>query len=218
MTLQVLDCEQGSPEWYAARAGIPTASEFATILAKGKDGGASVTRKTYMLKLAGERLTGEPMESHSNGYMDRGKSQEPEARALYAFANDVEPQVVGFIRNGDAGCSPDALIGSAGMLEIKTAAPHILIGTLTRDGFPAEHVAQCQGALWIAEREWIDIAVYHPRLPLFTKRAVRDEVYIRDLARAVDAFNAELSAVVDRVRRYGEPVGAQLAASLGSAA
>ena len=54
--MRIIDCEQGSPEWFKARAGIPTASEFHTVLAKGKGGGESLTRKTYLLKLAGEML------------------------------------------------------------------------------------------------------------------------------------------------------------------
>ena len=62
---------------------------------------------------------------------------------------------------------------------------------------------QCQGALWIAEREWIDIGCYWPKLPLFVKRAYRDEDYIRTLADAVDRFNDELGETVERIRRYG---------------
>jgi hypothetical protein len=34
--LQVIECEQGTDEWFAARAGVVTASEFATVLAKGR--------------------------------------------------------------------------------------------------------------------------------------------------------------------------------------
>jgi hypothetical protein len=63
--MQIIDCEQGSPEWFAARAGIPTASEFHTVMAVGKQGGKSVTRVAYLNKLAGEILTGEPMPSYS---------------------------------------------------------------------------------------------------------------------------------------------------------
>lgn len=203
--MQVFECEQGSPEWFAARAGIPTASEFATVLAKGKNGGESVTRRKYMMRLAGEVLTGAIEETYSNNFMDRGKAQEGEARDLYAFMHDADPQIVGFIRNGDKGCSPDSLLGNDGMLEIKTALPSILIDKLLRGDFPPEHVAQCQGALWVAERAWIDIAIYSPRLPLFVKRARRDEAYIKDLAKAVDAFNAELAHTVDRIRSYSEP-------------
>lgn len=218
--IEISSCEQRSPDWYRLRLGIPTASEFATVLAKGKDGGDSKTRKTYMLKLAGERLTGEPAEAYDNAYMERGRLMEAEARAAYAFIADADCAQVGFIRNGDKGCSPDSLIGDDGVLEIKTAAPHILIGHIARGDFPPEHRAQCQGALWVTERAWIDIAIYWPKLPLFVKRAYRDEDYIASLAKAVDAFNAELAETVERVRRYGQPstLKADLAASLAGEA
>ncbi len=196
-------CEQGSAEWHAVRAGLVTSSEFSTVLAKGKGGGESLTRRTYMHKLAGEILTGECTESYSNGHMERGKALEPEARDLYAFAHDCEPEQVGFITSGRKGCSPDSLIGTVGMLEIKTKLPHLLIDAILKDDFLAEHKAQCQGALWVAERDWIDLAVYWPGLPLFEKRAYRDEAYIAALSEAVDAFNAELDAVVAKIRAYG---------------
>lgn len=201
--MQILTCDQGSEEWFKARMGLPTASEFATVMASGRDGGESKTRKTYMLKLAGEILTGEPMENYSNAHMERGKVMEDEARDLYCMLKDVDPERVGFIVNGPKGCSPDSLINAGGMLEVKTKLPHLLIEVLLADKFPAEHKAQCQGALWVAEREWIDIAVYWPGLPLFVKRATRDEVYIAKLAAEVAKFNDELAETVERVRRYG---------------
>jgi hypothetical protein len=201
--MQIIECEQGSPEWFSARAGMPTASEFATVMASGKGGGESKTRRTYLLKLAGEILTGEPMESYSNAHMDRGKAMEDEARNLYAFMTDADPQQVGFIVNGPKGASPDSLIGANGGLEIKTKLPHLLIDVLLRGEFPAEHKAQVQGCLWVAEREWWDTACYWPGLPLFVKRAYRDEAYITKLAQAVDAFNAELHETVEAIRAYG---------------
>lgn len=203
MSMQIFECDQGSAEWHTIRAGIPTASEFATVLASGKDGGPSRTRRTYMRKLAGEILTGEPAENYSNGYMERGHAMEAEARDLYEFAHEADLTRAGFIRNGDTGCSPDSLVGSAGIVEIKTRCAHLMIETLEADRFPAEHVAQCQGALWVAEREWIDLVCYWPRLPLFVKRAYRDEAYIANLASAVDRFNEELANLVERIRRYG---------------
>jgi hypothetical protein len=204
--MQVFNCEQSSPEWFACRMGIPTASMFATVMAKGKDGGASLTRKTYLYKLAGEIITGEPMENYSNDHMERGKQMEAEARDLYAFMTDLIPQQVGFIRNGNKGCSPDSLIGADGVLEVKSKLPHLTIECLLRGEFPAEHKAQCQGALWVTEREWVDIAVYWKGLPLFIKRAGREADYINKLSSAVDEFNDELAAIVERVKRYGMPM------------
>jgi len=200
--LTVYDCEQGSEDWFRARMGIPTASEFGTVLAP-RAGSEGKMRRTYLHKLAGEIITGEPMERYGNAHMERGHEMEAEARSLYAFMSDADPTQIGFLRNGQKGCSPDSLIGDAGMLEIKTKLPHLLIDCILKDDFPAEHKAQCQGALWVAEREWVDIAVYWPRMPLFVKRAYRDEEYISKLSDAIDAFNADLVAVVDRIKAYG---------------
>jgi hypothetical protein len=197
--IEIITCDQNSAQWHEARRGLVTASRFKDVLAKGE----GKTRRSYMLQLAGELLTGEPHEGFMTADMERGHEMEPDARNMYALMTDASPELVGFIRNGAKGCSPDSLIGDVGMLEIKTKLPHLLIDVLLRDEFPAEHKAQCQGALWVSEREWIDIAVYWPRLPLFIKRAYRDEAYIAGLAAAVDAFNAELADTVERIRSYG---------------
>lgn len=203
--LEVFDCDQNSLAWFEARRGLPTASEFSTVMATGRGGGESKTRRTYMLKLAGEIVTGEVQEGFSNAHTERGHEMEPDARNLYALMTDARPELVGFIRNGQKGASPDSLIGADGLLEIKTKLPHLLIDVLLKDEFPAEHKHQCQGALWVSEREWIDIAVYWPKLPLFIKRAYRDEAFIKELSAAVDAFNSELAEVVEKVRKYGLP-------------
>lgn len=201
--MQVFTCDQGSDEWFAARAGIPTASEFHTVMAVGKQGGKSLTRVDYLNKLAGEILTGEPMSSYSNGDMERGKLMEDEARDLYAFQTGTELQRVGFIRNGDKGVSPDSLIGDKGGLEIKSAAAHVQIKRLLADELPSEHRAQVQGGMWVAEREWWDFISYCPKLPLFIKRVYRDDAYIKSLALAVELFNSELQQTVEYIRRYG---------------
>lgn len=203
MTLQIIDCEQGTPEWHQARLGIPTASMFGTVMASGKTPGSpSLTRAKYMRELVGERITGAAPESYSNVHMERGKAMEAEARDLYAFVHDEPLEIVGFIRNGDKGCSPDSLSGTKGMAEVKTALPHILIETLMADRTPPEHRAQCQGNLWVAEREWIDLIVFWPKMPLFVKRLYRDEAYIADMAKAVSLFNEELAELEAKVRRY----------------
>ena len=51
--IQIFDeIEQGTPDWFECRRGIPTASKFATVMAKGE----GKTRSEYMRKLAGEIL------------------------------------------------------------------------------------------------------------------------------------------------------------------
>lgn len=198
--IQVFNMDQGGDEWFQARIGIPTASKFATVMAKGE----GKTRSEYMRKLAGEIITGEVTESFSNSHTERGKEMEDEARQTYAFINSVEPELVGFIRNGEKGASPDSLIGVIGGLEIKTALPHIQIDRLERNRLPPEHKAQVQGNIWISDREWWDFVSYWPRLPMLCVRVFRDEDYIKTMSDEIDRFNDEKAALIERIRSYGQ--------------
>jgi hypothetical protein len=192
--LIIYDCEQNSPEWLEARRGIPTASRFSDVLAKGQ----GITRKKYLRTLAGEILTGEVAESFSNAHTERGHAMEGEARTMYAFAHDADPVLVGFMRRGRVGASPDSLIDANGLLEIKTKLPHLQIEALEGNKLPSEHVAQVQGQLWVSGREFCDFVSYWPKLPLFCIRVERDEKYIATLAQEVADFIGELDALVAR--------------------
>lgn len=198
------EIEQGTDEWLRVRAGIPTASMFGALA----DRGEGKTRRTYMLKLAGEILTGEPMANFSNQHTRRGHYQEEEARQLYAFMRGVDVDTVGFIRNGDKGGSPDGLVGEDGGVEIKTKLPHLHLDVLLKNEVPEEHLPQVDGLIFVAEREWWDFSSYCRGLKPFIKRVYRDEERIKKLASAVDRFNNELADIVEQVRRGSEPVDA----------
>jgi hypothetical protein len=205
MAIEIFDVAQRSPEWFAIRAGLPTSSMFGTIMAQGRARGEdSKGRASYMRKLAGEILTGIPMESYSNDEMARGIEQEPEILARYCFEHDVEVTPCGFIRNGKKGCSPDGLIGSDGMVQIKSAAPHVMIEILMEyaKGAPKKHLPQCQGELWVAERKWTDLVIgSSPKLPLAVFRLERDQNFINDIETSVHWFNRELAEMVKTIER-----------------
>lgn len=200
MAIEVFDVEQGTPEWFAIRAGIPTASNFAAIMASGKGSEPSKTRRAYMLRLIGERITGEPAETYGNSHTERGVEMEAEAADAYAFETEQTLERVGFIRNGVCGCSPDRLIGGDGMCQIKTALPHIQIERLLKGTLPAEYRPQVQGELMVAERAWNDFVSYWPRLPLMRVRVYRDDAYIAQLDAAIREFVAEMNELESRVR------------------
>jgi len=205
MTVEIIDCEQGSPEWYQARLGIPTASCFKDVKAQGE----GKVRSTYMRRLAGEIITGQPAETFRSPEMERGSRMEDEARANYIFdMASRKVRRVGFVRRAYVGCSPDALLGDDGVLEIKTQKPELLIATHDADRFPPEHIAQCQGALLVTGRKWVDLCVYWPGMPMFVRRAERDEGYIDMLMDELSRFNNELQAMVARVRAYGQRAAA----------
>jgi hypothetical protein len=215
MGIETFNCVQGTPEWFDCRKGIPTASEFKRLMVtKGKGpGGVSLTRVEYLEKLAAEIITGKPAgQTYTNDDMERGKEQEPAARAEYGFRHNIEPAQVGFVRNAAyrCGASPDCLIGDDGGAEIKSVLPHIQIKRKREGAMPPEHVAQVQGSLMVCERDWWDFVSYCPdlgciHLELFEIRVYRDDKYMSQLAEQVARFNEELDALVEKLRR-GDPV------------
>lgn len=203
MTVKIFNCEQNSPEWFACRLGVPTASNFKAIMAKGE----GKTRRSYMYRLAAEIITGDTGENFQSQAMERGKILEDEARNLYEFTCDESLDRVGFVLNGIKGASPDALVGAKGGLEIKTERGDLLVDTILQDTFPTEHKPQVQGNIWTAEREWWDLIIYWPKMPLFRKRVYRDDAYIKTLDSEVSRFHAELQDVVARIKKLGpEPL------------
>lgn len=193
--MQILTLEQGTPEWHAARLGIVTMSELKTLLVKGKGpGGFGTGAISYMHQLIGERITGEPSDTfQGNAHTQRGHELEPVARELYQEAAGLPRlEQVGIILNHRVGYSPDCLVDSNGLAEIKTKLPKYQIELLLGGELPQEHVAQCQGGLWVSEREWIDFVSYWPGMPLFVKRAYRDEALISTIAERVEAFYEEM--------------------------
>lgn len=197
------DIEQGEPEWFECRKGLPTSSQFSVVQASGRGGGESITRAKYLRTLAGEILTGEPAPAgYTNDHMARGHEQEDDARRLFSLITDLEPIQVGFVREGRAGCSPDSLIGDDAGLEIKCAIPSVQIERLQLGRLPPEHAAQVQGSLWVTGRKHWHFVSYCPRLPPLMIKVERDEAYIDRLAKAVEAFNTELDAIVQSIRTY----------------
>ena len=135
--------QQGSQEWKQARCGRVTASRVHDIVAVTRSGGYTSGRKNYLAELVTERLTGQPAPSYQSAAMAYGIECEPEARFAYALAMGVEVEEVGFVPHPTiemAGCSPDGLLRTNGLLEIKcpNSATHIetLLGASIDAGLP----------------------------------------------------------------------------------
>ena len=189
-------CEQRSDEWFQLRLGKVTASHFSTARSNGSG------RKTYMMKLLAERMTGIPHENYSAKWMDEGSELEPEAREYYEKVKGVEVEQIGFVDIGDVGASPDGFVGDEGMIEIKCPFPSTHLGYILKGTFPSEHKAQVQGQLWVCGRKWVDFISYDPRVsnrPMFVIRVNRDEVYISDIAKKINQFVEELKVLEEKV-------------------
>lgn len=195
---------QGSPEWFAARAGKATASRIADIIAKTKSG-PSASRKNYAAQLVCERLTGTVEETFTSKEMAWGTEKEPEARAAYAFlyADGQEVTTAGFVDHPTiamAGASPDGFVGTDGLIEVKCPNSATHIETLLGKSVPGKYVTQMQWQMACTGRAWCDFISYDPRLPdhlqLFVQRVPRDPKFIIELETEVSAFLREVSATV----------------------
>ena len=104
MTARIIDVEQVSAEWFAARLGIVTASKFKDVMAKGRAKGThGAGRRTYMLQLLAERLSGQVAPNWTNEHTARGHEDEPKARDAYQFETGNEVNQVGFIMDDEIG-------------------------------------------------------------------------------------------------------------------
>jgi YqaJ-like viral recombinase domain len=207
--LVILDVVQGTEDWFRARMGMPSASNFHTVMAAGRDGDASMTRAEYMRRLAGEIITDEPAEeTFKSRAMERGKEMEPQAIADYERRKGVEVQRVGLGINfsGLKKCcaSPDGLVGFGGGLETKTMRPDKMIVLLEKNvTMPPEHRAQVMGNMLVFERDVWDFKIFYPKMPDFTVSVFRDDAYIRELHNQIEIFNHELGRMVQKLRSMG---------------
>lgn len=197
--------EQRSPEWFAARAGRVTASRIADVMAKARTGyGAS--RANYMAQLVAERLTGQCEPGFTNAAMQWGTDREPEARECYAFERNVAVVEEGFVPHptiGAAGASPDGLVDTDGLVEIKCPGTATHIDTLLGEPIADKYVKQMQFQMACTGRRWCDFVSYDPRMPvelqLWVQRVERDDALVGEIEQAVTAFLYDLDEKVARL-------------------
>lgn len=183
--------EQGSPEWYALRCGLATASRFSSIVTG--TGKLSTSLDGYAAELAADRFAGRPLETwEGNRATERGNELEDQARKYYELFNgwDVEPASFIKLEAMDAGCSPDGLVSYDGLVEIKNQLPKGHVQTLSfysrNKTAPSDYIPQVQGQLWITGRAWCDLFFHHPDLPKLCIRIERDDKYIDELIKGVN--------------------------------
>ena len=157
----------------------------------------------YQAQLIAERLTGQPYESFVSGAMEWGIEKEAEARSLYAFMTDHDVEDVGFVNHPSidmTGASPDGLIGTDGLLEIKCPNTATHIKTFTSGTIDKKYRNQMTWQMICTERSWCDFVSHDPRLPaeynLCIIRFERDDEEVKQMELKVKDF---LSALEDKL-------------------
>lgn len=196
---------QGSPEWFAQRVGKLTASRLADVLAKVKAGEAA-GRANYRAELVAERLTGKSAESFTNAAMKWGTECEPLARAAYEAEFGLLVTEVGMIPHPTipmSGASPDGLVSTDGLIEIKCPETKAHIDALLSKSAPAKYIPQMQWQMACTGRAWCDFVSFDPRMPadlqMFVCRVMRDDDLIRAYEAEAVAFLAEVEATVTQL-------------------
>lgn len=215
--------QQNTEEWRNARAGKITASMMKAALAfdpggsiyksgpkKGQERPARSlqARTDYIYDIVAEILTGQAKEPIRAKALDWGHDVESAARAEYEVETAQVVQVVGFVTHPVfpfIGCSPDGLVGTQGLTQIKCpadSANHII--TL-ETGMPEEHIPQVQGEMFVTDRVWSDFVSFDPRMPpgfrFYRQRIMRDESYIAELSKACLSLWDEVQEKLHRFER-----------------
>lgn len=186
----VHDVKQGSPEWFALRLGIPTASEFDALISPEWKARTGQGPQTYLYGKLCEKSMGCPLETGGSFSMEQGTILQDEALPWYEFANDITIQRVGFCTTDDGriGCSPDGLIGEDGGIEVKCPRPDTHLKYLLQGGVPKEYLAQVHGSMLVTGRPWWTFLSYSRQFPPLVVHVQRDEGIIAPMRAALDAF------------------------------
>src|SRR5581483_6424499 len=159
--------EQRTDEWFQARLGKATASQFDKVLAKS----TTEAYRGYKTELIMERLYGMDaphlQDRYVNKNMEWGTLQEPLARLSYMLKTGNKVAETGFHEHKklQAGASPDGLIGTKKGLEIKcpTTANHLY--ALRTKKVPTKYISQVQGQMYICGFDSVDFVSFDPRMP-----------------------------------------------------
>lgn len=202
--MKYIPCEQGSDEWYRARAGRITASNFAEAISvlqrvsgNKVKGDPTEASDKYAATVAIERVSRKPWgEPIKPWVLERGHELEPHARRAYerATGNVVEEagvcatddDVFGYSTDGLVNPSArtslseamQAMVSCQGLIEIKCPvdARKVLMVWLTGD--VTEYFEQMQGGMWITGAQWCDFVMYVPELA-----SVGRDVYVQRVFR-----------------------------------
>lgn len=194
---------QGSEQWFKARKGRATASQFKKILTP--TGRLSAQADAYARQLARECVLDNPFEFSGNRATDWGNEHEPTARDEFRSITGMEVIEIGFATHhamSCVGCSPDGIIiedGSAvAGLEIKCPDPDTLVEWAISGGIPSDHLPQVHGSMVVTGlRRW-EFAGFFPGVPLFRAYAEWNS-YTDKLAAALEEFVIRYAAIRPQV-------------------
>lgn len=200
--MKIIPCQQGSLEWLAARAGIPTASEFDNLVTPEFKIRTGEMPNTYLAQKIAEFWTGGAIAGYMSLDMEFGKILEEQAIPFYELTFDEEIQRVGLITTNDGkiGCSPDGLIGDNCGIEIKCPNADTHVKYLLSGEVPKQYLAQIHGGMFVTGRPLWRFMSYRRGFPPLIKAVERDEKIQATLKQSLDYFLERFDDAVQKLK------------------
>lgn len=209
MKLRVIECEQRSDQWRAARCGRLTGSVAESILKAGRGGKESQMRVTLREQLVAERLTGHQLDNDfDTRALAHGREKEPYANARWEAETGLILQSTGFVICDDmmVGCSLDSHVGPLldlnnpvfeGVLESKCPGPKMHVKYLKGGVVPEDYLPQLRHNVWLTGAQWGEFVSFDDRFPetlqMFRVRMTREELEVEEYEAEVRRFLAEVN-------------------------
>ena len=212
---------QRTSEWFNDRLFRFTSSELDKLLSEPKSkaskdaGELSESSKEYVYDKISEYITNGTILDYrelNTKEVKWGEQYEDEARTVYECVTGNQVDLCGFIPYNDYfGGSPDGLVGSDGMIEIKCPYEgRIFVKYLLLEKpddlkkLKRVYYTQIQGNLLATGRKWCDFVAYDPRvqnkdLAINILRIDRDDSYIAECVEQLEKANNYMNTVKKRL-------------------
>jgi len=198
--------EQRTGKWFADKLGKLSASRVGDII-PGKRGGYLATRENLLWELLAERITGTRADKYVTPAMQWGIDLEPIARDAYVAMTGNEVTEVGFIPHpkiANFGASPDGLVGTDGVLEIKAPSTSTVLKILSGSDINPAWLFQVQCEILVTCRQWADLVIFDPRLQAPLDLTIitikRDKLVCELIETEAVRFNRELDELELKIR------------------
>jgi len=209
-----LNIEQNTPEWLQCRLGLFTSSNIYNLFVNGKGGKLSKSAETYITQKAIEHIYPIQVESFGSKAMQWGNDHEDNARNVYEVVTGKEVTNGGFYRfDFYTGSSPDGLVGSDGMIEIKcpfTRINHLNNVLNLKDDTDLyksskQYYYQVHHQMFCSGRKWVDFCSFDPRLLssknfLHTIRVERNEELMDQMAEVIYEAGKERDRIIEQFK------------------
>jgi putative phage-type endonuclease len=192
--MQIINVEQGTPEWLQMRLGKITGTRLKAVM------GGKQAQETLIYELVAEQLSGQGESLYVNSAMQWGTDHEDAAVDLWEKRTKKKSEVVGFCVSDEfpyLALSPDRLVKKGkkytGAVEVKCPTTKTVIKYMLAETVPSEYKWQVVNYFLVCEDlKELDFVVYDPRIIKDKKKLTVITVTRKDVDSAIDEARERL--------------------------